>query len=110
MERLYHRHIVQNPQCQICGASEEDIIHALFECTHTVEIWSQSPLLAVISDAQSTSLVERLDWVVSKVTREEICTVATLRAAWSSRNIRIYEHTNPNAIQLAAGYIRLVET
>lgn len=29
-------------------------------------------------------------------------------AAWSSRNIRIFEQTIPNVIQLAAGYTRLV--
>ncbi|KAK1367590.1 hypothetical protein POM88_033682 [Heracleum sosnowskyi] len=78
MERVFHRHIIQSLQCQICGADEESIIHALFDCTYASEIWSQSSFLADLSTASTTSLAERVTWIASKMSKDDLRLFGTL--------------------------------
>ncbi|KAL2925565.1 hypothetical protein RDABS01_028645 [Bienertia sinuspersici] len=110
MERLHSQHIVANPRCQICGAEVESTTHAMFECKFAVEIWKHSSFVGLLMDAQITSMAENLKWVAGRVDKDELRRFCALMwAAWSSRNLYLFEHVQPCEIQMAAGYIKMVE-
>ncbi|KAL2936241.1 hypothetical protein RDABS01_011532 [Bienertia sinuspersici] len=110
MSRLNQRHIVSHSRCQVCGEEVESIAHTLFDCTYAMEIWRHSGLLNVFFDMPTTSMGERLRWVANKVDKMELRQFCALMwAAWSCRNMYIFEQTQPCATQVAVGYCRLVE-
>ncbi|KAL2939732.1 hypothetical protein RDABS01_001180 [Bienertia sinuspersici] len=110
MKRLHSRHIVANPRCQICGAEVESTTHAMFECKFAVEIWKYSSFVGLLMDAPITSMAENLKWVAGRVDKDELRRFCALMwAAWSCRNLYLFEHVQPCEIQMAAGYIKMVE-
>ncbi|KAL2929270.1 hypothetical protein RDABS01_034681 [Bienertia sinuspersici] len=110
MERLHNRHTVANTRCQVCGAEVESFSHAMFECKFAMEIWKHSSFVGLLLDAPVTSMAEKLKWVAGRVDKDELRRFCALMwAAWSCRNLYLFEHVQPCEVQMAAGYIKVVE-
>ncbi|XP_021760609.1 uncharacterized protein LOC110725436 [Chenopodium quinoa] len=41
-EILIYRHVIDGKMCAICGNGDESVLHAMFECSATNEIWNTS--------------------------------------------------------------------
>uniref|UniRef100_A0A803MUD6 Reverse transcriptase zinc-binding domain-containing protein n=1 Tax=Chenopodium quinoa TaxID=63459 RepID=A0A803MUD6_CHEQI len=54
-KRLVHRHVTEDETCQVCGAGNETIIHALFHCEAAAEIWRHSNLVNLLVGALADS-------------------------------------------------------
>ncbi|KAK1392843.1 hypothetical protein POM88_011899 [Heracleum sosnowskyi] len=65
MDVLFKRHIRETKGCSVCGYEEETILHSLFECKYALQIWEHSEFTDLIMESPSTSLSERLQWIVA---------------------------------------------
>uniref|UniRef100_A0A803MDE3 Uncharacterized protein n=1 Tax=Chenopodium quinoa TaxID=63459 RepID=A0A803MDE3_CHEQI len=70
---------------------EETVIHAIFECKAAKEIWAASNFTQLVSQAPTFCFRDRLLWLASKSTSNELKSMATLAwAAWWCRNKAIF--------------------
>jgi hypothetical protein len=58
---LFKKRIVDNPSCEVCGASEETVDHIIFQCPFAVASWNKHglPLL----DGTFTSVIHTIQKV-----------------------------------------------
>ncbi|KNA02870.1 hypothetical protein SOVF_214550, partial [Spinacia oleracea] len=106
---LFRRHIRPTMECTVCGALDETIIHALFECKHSQVIWESSEFLDILKDAPTSSFADRLVWAAGKMTQDKLRLFSTLAwAGWCCRNKAVFDCGNTEPIQVAAGFARLV--
>lgn len=60
MDILFRRHIRESTACPVCGDNVETIMHSLFYCKFTAEIWSHSEFMGSLMEAPSQSFADRL--------------------------------------------------
>lgn len=60
MDILFRRHIRESTACPVCGDNVETIMHSLFYCKFTAEIWSHSEFMGSLIEAPSQSFADRL--------------------------------------------------
>lgn len=108
-ERLFFRHIPESPSCSICGANQEAICHALFDCTQAHAIWQVSNFSSLIADVPRTSFLESFVYMVNKVSKDELSVVcAILWAAWFCRNKIIFESQTLCGVEVASNFVKMV--
>lgn len=108
-ERLYHPHIIDNSDCQVCGGGTESITHALFDCSAANIIWAQSEFRGLLMAAPSSSFADRFEWVAGRIKKEELhsfCTNAW--AAWFCRNKKKFQGNSFDPIQIAINFSKYV--
>lgn len=77
-ERLHYRHIAGDSWCSICLDQEETVIHSLFECKFSKEIWASSEFGDLLSQAPTASFSHRFEWVATKLDKESLNTFLAL--------------------------------
>lgn len=109
-ERLQNRHVSSSSKCQLCAASSETILHALFKCTQANEIWRRSHFAALVPDDPTSSFVECFEWMLSKLSKDEVTTFCTLMwAAWFCRNKRTFDAEMVDPTVVASRFVKQVE-
>ncbi|XP_056688734.1 uncharacterized protein [Spinacia oleracea] len=109
MDVLCKRHIRDNSQCPVCGAMEETLMHAVFECKYASTIWSHSEFFGLLAEAPCESFEERFVWLAGKMERDQLRVVASLAwAAWFCRNKGVFDAANTvDPVSIAAGFVKL---
>uniref|UniRef100_A0A803N6G3 Reverse transcriptase zinc-binding domain-containing protein n=1 Tax=Chenopodium quinoa TaxID=63459 RepID=A0A803N6G3_CHEQI len=103
--RLAQRYVTSETVCQICGGEVENIMHVFFNCNYAVDIWRYSDFGDLLNDAPADSFLMRWRWLREKINNADLLKIdALLWASWRCRNLHIFEHTQPNAVMLAANY------
>ncbi|XP_021839401.2 uncharacterized protein [Spinacia oleracea] len=96
-------------ECQVCGAPDETIMRALFDCKHTQVIWESSEFADSLREAPISSFADMFVWVVGKLSKEKLRLFATLVwACWCYRNKAVFEEGEIEPVQVATGFARLV--
>ncbi|KAL2898361.1 hypothetical protein RDABS01_040143 [Bienertia sinuspersici] len=107
-ERLCHRHVSSNSECQVCSHRMETIMHALFECSYARQAWGFWSLNDLLSEAPVTSFAEIFMWLVDKLNKNEIQQFASLCwAIWFCRNRFLFEQKDHDAVRMAARFVEL---
>lgn len=108
-ERLHHRHIAADAWCPICLNKEETIIHSLSECKFSTEIWTSSDFGELLSQAPTTSFIDRFEWVAAQLDKESMSTfLALVWAGWYCRNLAVFEAGPSDVLHISVGFVRLV--
>ncbi|XP_048493311.1 uncharacterized protein LOC125493829 [Beta vulgaris subsp. vulgaris] len=102
-ERLFHRHIRDSPNCPICGEHQETICHAIFDCTQARAIWQVSAFSAFIAEVPRSFFDGSFEWLVNKVSRDELSVVCALMwAIWFCRNTFIFDSQTLGGVEVAS--------
>uniref|UniRef100_A0A803LHY5 Uncharacterized protein n=1 Tax=Chenopodium quinoa TaxID=63459 RepID=A0A803LHY5_CHEQI len=109
LDKLHQRHIRENGLCSSCGGGEESILHALFLCSNVKSMWDMSPFAGLLVDAPSSSFMDRLLWVLSKVSKDEFMLfVSLVWAAWAYRNSVVFGEPWNNRDIGVLGFVKLI--
>lgn len=108
-ERLFHRHIRDSPNCPICGEHQETICHAIFDCTQARAIWQVSAFSAFIAEVPRSFFDGSFEWLVNKVSRDELSVVCALMwAIWFCRNTFIFDSQTLGGVEVASNFVKMV--
>ncbi|XP_010696568.1 uncharacterized protein LOC104909080 [Beta vulgaris subsp. vulgaris] len=108
--QLRHRHIVPDATCQTCGAPDETIIHALFQCPLVDEIWRLSSLVSMVNMAPFSAFADHFLWMMNNATVEEFHLFSTLTwAALLCRNKALFDTSPPSPSLMVVVFCRLVK-
>ena len=85
---LMHRHIRQQNLCKICMASQENLLHALLECSHAGHFWEEAQQLFdfKLPRLHPVTWAEDIICYVRFTSRDRAVTVSVMWAIWHSRN------------------------
>ncbi|CAN1820450.1 LINE-1 retrotransposable element ORF2 protein [Linum perenne] len=93
---LWRRKCGDSPVCQLCQRHEENIIHCLFECSHSAQTWRK--LIPAISLPEEYKLI--LDWIFENrninVPDFLNTVIAGMWCIWKARNEYIFRQTTPS--------------
>ena len=87
---LHDRHMEQISFCETCGAQQESIYHAMFECTWAKLFWAELRLLTDVKIPEFHPSTWAMDMIDSKLISEsKTCMILCGSwAAWQERNAR----------------------
>lgn len=116
-KNLYMKKIIDKPCCPICLMVEENVIHAIWNCPASQDVWHQCSRPLQKSSSPKTTILElmqELEDTGGKELVEEFVLVA--KRVWMRRNQFIFkqEFKCPNSVALAAkdtlDELRLIST
>ncbi|KAK9665401.1 hypothetical protein RND81_14G109800 [Saponaria officinalis] len=106
---LHQRHIVSDPLCSVCGSDVETPCHAMFLCQHGHGIWMSISWRDLSRDAPKSSFICWLEWMPQRVDNDELCNILSLTwAAWTTRNMTLFDEDPPKVAHIMMGFSRLV--
>ncbi|KAL9232423.1 hypothetical protein vseg_007537 [Gypsophila vaccaria] len=109
MSNLHYRHIRDSPLCLLCQDSEETIVHALFDCATTRQVWSQvdPSMLAWVN--LSTHFADILKELRASLNHEEFgTTLARIWAMWTIRNNMVFEEDHIQPSTVVVRFVRMI--
>ena len=95
-ERLFKRHIGNDPSCPRCGCAEETINHTIFTCPPAMQCWALSTIPSVPGVFPSENLYTNMDYLLSRSntggTMEELTRVFPwiIWYIWKARNEKLF--------------------
>ncbi|KAL2920670.1 hypothetical protein RDABS01_012161, partial [Bienertia sinuspersici] len=108
-EIMCHRHMRVDSRCSLCLDESETIFHSIFTCAASRDIWASSHFTSYLLEAPTTSFKDCFMWMARKLNKDELSLFATLAwAAWTSRNKRIFHHSDHDPRSIAVGFSKYV--
>ncbi|XP_048628884.1 uncharacterized protein LOC125599899 [Brassica napus] len=95
-ERLFKRHIGNDPSCPRCGCAEETINHTIFTYPPAMQCWALSTIPSVLGVFPSENLYTNMDYLLSRSntggTMEELTRVFPwiIWYIWKARNEKLF--------------------
>lgn len=89
---LFKRKVVQEPSCPCCGREEETLLHALWSCPASQDVWGDNLSCFHKCSSNLTSFDHLLEYSLQRFSCEkvELLTVVA-RKVWLRRNSWIFE-------------------
>lgn len=73
-------------------------------------MWQTSQFVQLIEDAPSSSFADRFEWIIDKLSRDELSTIcALLWFVWFCRNKRIFKLETLDPTVVVAGFAKQIE-
>ncbi|KAL2942939.1 hypothetical protein RDABS01_031287 [Bienertia sinuspersici] len=108
-EIMCHRHMRVDSRCSLCLDESETIVHSIFTCAASRDIWASSHFTSYLLEAPTTSFKGCFMWMARKLNKDELSLLATLAwASWTSRNKRIYHNSDHDPRSIAVGFSKYV--
>lgn len=86
-ENLFHRRVVDGQLCPICTIEVESVVHILWECPSTMDVWSFGPGSLQKCGSGAARMSRVLEAILKRCTSAEIEFWAVLtRKIWLKRN------------------------
>ncbi|KAK9724293.1 hypothetical protein RND81_05G061500 [Saponaria officinalis] len=109
-QNLFRRHCCPNALCGLCEVEAESEIHALFECSWTLNFWARSGFSEIVDTAPRRSFTEFLEWSLQQIgDAEKGRFLAIIWAIWTIRNSRTFDQDPFNPDVVILGFTRLVD-
>uniref|UniRef100_A0A803L0D3 GATA-type domain-containing protein n=1 Tax=Chenopodium quinoa TaxID=63459 RepID=A0A803L0D3_CHEQI len=109
-QELFRRRITGDDLCGVCADEVESIIHVLFYCRVTQDVWNNSCFQSVVDDSPNSSFRSKLVWLEGKLDCDELRVLCAMAwSLWFRRNKLVHEGLDLNTSQTAVGYVKLVE-
>jgi len=98
---LFHRRVVSDKVCPLCGVDEEIVIHALWSCPAAQDVWSCGQIFLQKRCSWGDCFVQMVSNIFSLCNLEEAALTAGIaRKIWFRRNSGIHAgtFTHPNQV------------
>jgi ribonuclease HI len=105
-DNLGRRGVVDDVVCPLCNREEETVIHALWSCPATQDVWSASITAFQKCSIGAGSFFEVFEAMILRSNREDLALfAATAKGIWHRRNTVVHGGTfsHPNSVALLAG-------
>ncbi|XP_040998224.1 uncharacterized protein LOC121244278 [Juglans microcarpa x Juglans regia] len=96
----------QNPLCPICGRDEETVIHILWSCPSSVDVWAKPSSPVHKCATEEVDFLELWSKLMNRLQKGEMEWVATImHRIWLRRNKVVFENQfyNPSKLLQMAG-------
>jgi hypothetical protein len=88
---LFKRRVVEDPLCPCCKQEEESIIHALWTCPATMDVWGSGPKVFQKTIARGNNFLTIMADCQSKFNVDDMALWAVLaRRSWLRRNTLVF--------------------
>lgn len=90
-ERLFKRHITEDPLCPISGLENETIGHILWSCPSTMDVWMECVLEIHKCTTSGDDFIHIVEKLMDRLNLDQMQRMATLaRLIWLRRNSVIF--------------------
>jgi hypothetical protein len=104
-EKLYRKHVTQDPLCPICCLEVETTMHALWECPSAKDVWAECPPRFQKCSYVAADFMSMMEYLLERCTAEEVqLGVIVARQIWHRRNQVVFggKFTSPKEILTTA--------
>jgi hypothetical protein len=104
-EKLFRKHVTQDPLCPICCLEVETIMHALWDCPSAKDVWAECPSRLQKCSHVAADFMSLMDYLLERCTAEEVkLGVIVARQIWHRRNQVVFggKFTSPKEILTTA--------
>jgi len=96
--------------CPFYSAFEETLCHAIFECSHTKEVWTSSKFSQVLFDAPNSSFSDKTVWMYDQLKGKGFVELlGMVWACWKARNSIVMNNDRPNVNLLVARFDNMIK-
>jgi hypothetical protein len=91
-QNLLRKRVVEDDLCPCCKIQEESIIHTLWNCSSSQDVWGCASIIFQKCPSMFTGMVDLVSFLFSKLNDEFLSlTMAVFRSIWLRRNKMVFE-------------------
>jgi hypothetical protein len=100
---IFHKRVVDNMKCSCCEFEDETILHMLWECQATRDVWGGQASCFHECSCSTLDFKALSEYIMNRFTKEQLALIAVIcRRIWLRRNSLIFEGTflHPNTLEV----------
>ena len=109
MKNLVRRKVIVDGTCDICKASQEDVVHTLYKCPKLSEFWKENPKWQHRYIEHCINFFDIMEFLIVENQNAALFSMTT-RSLWNRRNnLRLGKTTTPLSQILQQAKERILE-